>query len=358
MLLHVMRNLADPDNKNAVAQAVARLAEILPPGWAVDRIGPQALEPLDERLTLRSPDGRQAIIALLVRRRIDPKDVPRVVETATASWEGAWMAVASYLSPATRDRLRERQVSYMDQTGNIRLAVSEPGLFIEKDGANQDPDREERPARSLRGPKAGRIVRILAERRTPPGVREMAALSGTDAGYVSRVLSLLDQEALIQRGLRGRIESVDVPSLLRRWADEVPLKERASTSTYLDPRGIAALTARLDKVPPSTLYAITGTLAAALYAPLTPARLATIWASDPKGFADTLDLRSTEAGANVLLLQPPDPSVYEGAREYEGRRYAAPAQVYADLYSSPGRGPAEAQELMDWMLAHEDEWRL
>ena len=37
-------------------------------------------------------------------------------------------------------------------------------LYIEAQGASQDPDRDERPARSLRGAKAGRIVRAASWR--------------------------------------------------------------------------------------------------------------------------------------------------------------------------------------------------
>ena len=37
-------------------------------------------------------------------------------------------------------------------------------------------------------------------------------------GYVSRVPDTLDDEALVDRSIRGRVESVDVPRLLRRWA--------------------------------------------------------------------------------------------------------------------------------------------
>jgi hypothetical protein len=62
------------------------------------------------------------------------------------------------------------------------------------------------PARSLKGAKAGRIVRALIDRSKPPGVRELASLAQIDAGYVSRVLALLDTEALITRdaGPRSR----------------------------------------------------------------------------------------------------------------------------------------------------------
>ncbi len=100
------------------------------------------------------------------------------------------------------------RAGYLDLTGNVRIVMPEPGIYIETQGASEDPDRKERPARSLRGAKAGRIVRAIIDRSEVLGVRELAAITKVDAGYVSRVLKFLDTEALITRTGRGRMQSV------------------------------------------------------------------------------------------------------------------------------------------------------
>ena len=41
----------------------------------------------------------------------------------------------------------------------------------------------------------------------------------------------------------------------------------------------------------------------------------------------------------------------------DGLTYAAPAQVAADLLTSPGRGPAEGEALIEWMAQNEGAWR-
>jgi hypothetical protein len=83
--------------------------------------------------------------------------------------DGLPLAVfARYLSESTRARLRDLDVGYLDLTGNIRIILSKPGLVIETEGASVDPDRQQRPARTLRGSKAGRIVRLLVDRKSPP----------------------------------------------------------------------------------------------------------------------------------------------------------------------------------------------
>ena len=91
--------------------------------------------------------------------------------------------------------------------------------------------------------------------------------------------------------------------------------------------------------------------------PVALARLAVLFVDDLEEAAGILGLRPAEAGANVILAEPFDPVVYERRREQEGVFYAALCQNAADLLTSPGRGPSEAEELMDWMEENEDAWR-
>src|SRR5262249_43498056 len=161
-------------------------------------------------------------------------------------------------------------------------------------------------ARSLRGAKAGRLVRALVDFRQAPGVRELAARAQVDPGYVSRVLALLESEALIERQSAGKdreprttrvrsgpILRVDWPALLRRWAREAPIEARGTVRTYLEPRGVSPFLARL--AASHERYAVTGSPAAARLAPVAPSRLATVWIGDAQVAASRLGLRQTEA---------------------------------------------------------------
>lgn len=345
-MLHESRNMPRIDN-NLVRDGLEALRRRLPPGWSASARAGSFVE-------VAAPDQRVGALAFEARARLAPKDV-RPLVNALDEASGATVVVSPYLSEGARVRLREGDVGYLDLTGNARIVLAEPGLYIETQGASEDPNREERPARSLRGAKAGRIVRALIDRRTPPGVRELAALTKIDAGYVSRVLAFLDSEALISRVGRGRMESVDWPALLRRWAQEAPLESRGTVRTFLEPRGLSALVGRLAKLEQP--YVVTGSLAAVAIAPIAPARLATIWVSDAAAAASALSLRPADAGANVMLVEAGDESVFEGAAQREGVWYAAPTQVAADLLTSPGRGPQEAEELIEWMKANEETWR-
>jgi hypothetical protein len=198
-------------------------------------------------------------------------------------------------------------------------------------------------------------VRALCDSGELPGVRELAALTDVTPGYVSRVLAHLDSEALVTRVGRGRLASVDWPALLRRWAQDAPLESRGDVSSFLEPRGLPALVDRLQQS--KERYAVTGGLAAAALAPIAPTRLAVIWMDDAAMSAAHLGLRPAPSGANVLLVEPGDDGVFEGATQRDGVWYAAPSQVAADLLTSPGRGPAEGEELIQWMQANEEAWR-
>jgi hypothetical protein len=350
------RNMAFPSNK-LIREGVAILQRRLPPGWTAGEVRPGLGGPAgSDALELIGADGTRGTLALEAKPSLDPRRARELEVSRAGIAAGSLVVVAPFLSEATRARLREAGVGYIDLTGNVRIAIQTPAIYIETQGAAENPDPEARPTRSLRGPKAGRIVRALVDYKTPPRVRELAQATGIDAGYVSRVLAFLEAESLVTRVGHGRMQAVDWKALVQRWAQEAPLDSRAAVATYLEPRGLSALTDKLVRLNDQR-YAVTGSLAAATLAPAAGTRLAAIWVRDAAAIAKTLGLRSTDAGANVLLLEPMDDSVFERGFVRDGIQYAAPSQVVADLLTSPGRGPAEGDALIGWMESNEDQWR-
>jgi hypothetical protein len=342
---------------NLVRDGLSVLREHLPPDWAIE-FGSQAAAHAARRSNVRvsAPDGRSASMAVEIRQRMNPRDVLALVATpGDATKRSPVLVVTRHLSPAVRERLSEAGIAFADLTGNVCIALKRPGLFIRSSGTDKDPEREPRPARTLSGPKAGRVVRELLDFRQPPGVRELAQRAGIDAGYASRILRLLNMEALIEQGPRGRIERIDWPRLLRRWAQDAPLESRGRATSFLEPRGLPEFTTRLSRT--SVQYAVTGSLAASGIAPVAAPRLATIYVNDAASLSDQLGLRPADSGANVLLIEPVDEGVFVRVRLSDGLRCAAPSQVAADLLTSPGRGPEEAEALIAWMTAHEEAWR-
>jgi hypothetical protein len=133
------------------------------------------------------------------------------------------------------------------------------------------------------------------------------------------------------------------------------LTSRTTASTWLAPRGLKSVWDGLRDA--DFPYVITGSAVAAGIAPVAPPRLASVYVEDPEAAAAALGLRATDAGANVVLLQPHDGSLLDRADDRDGLRTAPLPLLVADLLSGPGRSPAEGVALMEWMAAHEEAWR-
>ena len=123
----------------------------------------------------------------------------------------------------------------------------------------------------------------------------------------------------------------------------------------LEPRGLTALKKKLRTT--KLRYVATGAFAAQRFDPIAPARQAAIYVTDAIEFIDHLDLRETEVGTNVVILEPFDPVVFDRAVDRDGLRCVAPSQLAADLLTGPGREPSQGEHLLKWMENNEHVWR-
>jgi Transcriptional regulator, AbiEi antitoxin, Type IV TA system len=244
-------------------------------------------------------------------------------------------------------------VSYVDATGNLRVAVDQPALYLRDAGSDRDPWRGPgRPRATLRGPAAARVVRALVD-HPPAGHRYRARRSITrlDRRHVP-VVEFLEREALIERAVRGRIVIVHWRQILERWSEDYGFQRSNTVNAYLQPRGLEASVDHLRdsmELP----YVLTGSLAAQRIAPYAQPRLAMLYANVAADLVDTLGLRTVESGANVLVAETDYGVVFDRTVETDGLRFVAPSQAAVDLLTAPGRGPAEGQALLDWMATHE-----
>lgn len=356
-MFHVVRN-TDISETQLLGDALRWLSQRLPPGWTVTSTRDPSLFG-DAIIEVRSPDNKTAQVAVEAKRRIDPRDTARLVETFGGSLppNRPGLIVAPYVSDRSRQLLLDAGLNYLDGTGNARLVLERPGLFIETQGADKSPTPDEaRSLRSLRGRGAGRAVRALCEFRPPFGIRELATRSNTPAPTLSRVVELLEREALVTReDARGPVTEVDWRGTIRRWAKDYAFSKSNPSGTYLAARGLPALIAKLAEY--DDVYAVTAAFAAARRAPVAPPRLLALYVPDRAAAAEALELRPAERGANVLLAEPFDPIALERTWRDEDVTYAAPPQVVADLLTSPGRSSEEAEALLQWMEDNEGAWR-
>ncbi len=339
-----------------IQRVVERLAVRLPSGWRVGERPSRARRgAIDAVLKISGPAKNAGSVFVEAKTRLEPRDVDYLSATVRPTPDQPVLVIAPFLSPRTQERLTASGFGYADLTGNVRLSLPKAGLFLETTGAQENPVPTVRDRKSLRGAKAGRLIRTLSDFRPPVGLRELAKRAGVDPGYTSRVVDALNRDALVVRTARGPITEIDWPALLRRWSQAYSPFQRQGVTWYLAARGLAPTTEKLKTV--SARYAVSGSWAATQFASVAPTRLLLCYADDPEALARDLDLRPTEAGANVALVTPYDPIVYERTSQKKGITVAALSQIAVDLLTSPGRGPNEGEALIEWMRANEHVWR-
>jgi hypothetical protein len=354
---------------DVLRRGVALVVDRLPSGWQADVVEEVVVgaggRRADAVMDLTASDGSRAVLVLEAKRSVVIRDLSAVVsqlETISGPFvsqaaQVVPVVVARYLAPPAREWLQERGVSYVDATGNLRIVVDKPALYLRDTGADRDPWRGPgRPRATLQGPPAARVVRALVDFTPPVSVPELVRRSGASTGATYRVVEFLEREALIEREPRGPVVAVQWRRILERRSEDYGFQRSNTVSAYLQPRGIAAL---LDDMrgSPGLSYTLTGSLAAARLAPYAPPRLAMLYLDDPANAVDKLGLRLVDAGANVLVAGTDYDVVFDRTVEADGLLFAAPSQAAVDLLTAPGRGPAESQALLDWMQTHEPDWR-
>jgi hypothetical protein len=300
----------------------------------------------DARLTIKTPAGASAALAIGARRQLDPRLVAEVAGTLKTAAADAFVVIAPFLGARTRERLADEGLGYVDLAGNMRLVLDRPTVFIASRGDDTSPWATPRSTRSLHAAKASRLVRALADGHAPFGVRQLAVVAGTDPGYVSRLLDLFHRDELIEREPRGPVVAVHVDRLIRRWAEDYHFGDAHRFVAVAHPHGVpGALAALRDARVPHALTARAG--AAALLGTALPGIVAA-YVDNPERVAGEIGAEpaGTGAGANLLLIDPFDAFVFDGSWEVSGLRYAARSQIIADLLGSPPPAPAQAATLL------------
>jgi hypothetical protein len=345
--------LRGPPDEHQVLAAVERIiGDLLPPGWSLR--ARRARSPhAGLRWSVQTPGGEVATYVVLAGATA----TGRQLATALGALGGgdAPLVVGAFLSATVREELVARGVSHADATGNVWLVAERPGLHVQRPGAAKDPWPTDDTLRSLRGRAAGRSVRALVDHRPPYGVRELAARAGVPLGSLSRTLDLLDREGLVTRGERGDVRDLDWDRAVRRWAQDYELTRSNRIGGYTHPSGPEAMDPRLrrGKRP----YAVSGARGAQrlLGAPLTGTVV--LYVEDLDLAAERLGLRPVTERADVVLAEGYDPVVLERPVVIDGIRVAAPAQLVADLLTTPAGDPADVEALLAWMRSDEGSWR-
>jgi hypothetical protein len=342
-----------------LADGFALMSALLQEGPGIELSQRNQLPRGTDRVWQVQGDHYNGTVLVEVFERFTPRSVDRLIRNLSPDKlslmnTSTVLVVAPWLSPRSRELILERGWSYLDLTGNVFVRMPRPALYLRTPGAAEDPLPRPQSDVQLRGSRINALVRVLADVEPPYRLVDLTRATGLSAGYVSRALTALHDQQLIDRAPAGAVEQVHWAALLRQRANEYDLFKNNRSATFLARSSPVALLKQLPKLDNEAV--VTGSFAVpATELIVAPAQLALYVHSIPE-FAARAELMPTTSGANVVLLEPSSPSQIDRPRLLEGIPYAGLSQLVMDLLAGNGRLPEEGEALLEWM-ATDTSWR-
>jgi hypothetical protein len=291
---------------------------------------------------MAGPVAARAEVASLRARGLPKRAIPLVV--------------VPYMGESGRHACEAARVPWMDLSGNAHIVA--PGLRIIVDGRPNQFKSPGRPS-SVFAPKSARIVRWMlmhpAESFTQ---RELALATDMTEGYVSRIVSRLEEENYILRGgasgegehaPRSRLRVRDATILLDAWKEQYRFSKHHIIRGHVASRSGDALTRAVSDALASCgiEHAATGLSAAWQFTSFAAFRTATFFVKDDPSVAisSALGFRAEPRGSNLWFAVPNDEGVFQGSESRDGVRCVHPIQAFLDLQEHPERAPEAAEHL-------------
>jgi len=353
-------------------QAQARLKLALPPNWKISKAlnlaATSRQREFDGILTIQNAKLEEMNFLVEVKTDLYARDLEKTIESLQRYQReidrSAPMIMARFISEPVRQLLKERGISYVDATGNLQLLFPGEDYYIRDIGEKSDPWRMPgRPRNTLKGVPVAKVLLALIESPSAISIPELIQVAKSSSGVTYRVIEYLEKENLvtiqkIQADKRVNQKIIDVKwrKIIERWSEDYGFLKSNDISTYIEPRGLERLLAKLASEKKAE-YVITGSLAANVYAPYATPRLAMIYSKNPYELIGSLGLTPTEADTNVLIASTEYEIFFNKPKTINGIKYAPPTLVALDLLTSPGRGPSEGEELLNWMEVNQSEWK-
>lgn len=296
-------------------------------------------------------------------RRFVPRDLDRVLGGISPLVrkmmnDPAVVIVAPWISPRSRDLLTQRGLNYLDLTGNVRLKVALPAIYLRLDGAQHDPNPPAKQPVRLNGTSINRLIRVLVDVEPPYRMVDLSRATGLSNSYVSRTLEVLHDERLIERSAKQKtITDVDWQGLLRARAEHYNLLKTNHAQTFLARTGPGQLIRQLAETNDDQTV-ITGSFAASNYVSVAAPTQLVLYVPSINDAARRLGLMPAQQGANVLLLRAADESQVDRLRSApDGTFHVGVSQLTLDCLAGNGRLPEEGEALIEWMAENIPAWR-
>jgi hypothetical protein len=179
--------------------------------------------------------------------------------------------------------------------------------------------------------------------------REIARATGVSEGFVSRIVSRLEDEHYVRRDENGALRVKDRQLLLEAWREQYHFSKHTIIRGHVAARSGEALAHLVgDALKARGIeHAATGLVAAWQLTRFATFRIATFYleAEPPVALSEKLGFREDARGANLWLVVPNDAGVFFGAEDRDGLRCVHPVQAYLDLKEHPERAAEAAERL-------------
>ena len=174
----------------------------------------------DALLRITTPQGTQ-LIQIVVKASGEARYIREASFILTERMKlqpGSYgVVIAPYVSPESRNILRQQHQGWFDLAGNCFMSFAHLHVDVEK--ANVNPFNTKRKQKSIFSPKSGRILKVLLTERAPLKGNEVAARAHVSQAQVSKVREMLiDREWAVTDNAGIRV--VKPLALLEAWREE------------------------------------------------------------------------------------------------------------------------------------------
>ena len=260
---------------------------------------------------------------------------------------GIPLVCVPFMGEAGSRLCREMGISWFDLSGNAWIRSQD--VFINVQGRPNLFKAKGRPA-DIFAPKSSRIARwLLINFPASFSQKDLARSTGMDEGFVSRIVSRMISQDLVQRDDSGKIRLQDPDALLDIWREKYRIHAHQFLKGHIAARNGPDLLRHIAQAcqDQGMEYACTGLGAAWLYSGFAAFRIAGFYlmTSPSASWMENFGFQEEPKGANVWLIVPKDEGVFHGATEVEGLQCVHPLQAYLDLKDHPERSAEAAEQL-------------
>ena len=312
--------------------------------------------PFDFLLSAETLTGFRYLFAVEERQSLTPKVAESLFHRmAELAPDLVPLVVCPVITPRVAELARASGISWCDSAGNCRIQQADPPLLIVRQGFKpvaQDLSSGADPF----SVKSSRIVRaLLSHPERAWSVQELVDDPDIQVslGLVSKVRKTLIRDAYIADSNRGT-KVRDPAGLLQAWSSAY----RGPTARHMyfalgEPAEIEQRFLEWCRRN-SLTAALSGFSAAWKLAPMVKTPVVTAYVDPMPSLAGLTDqlaaetgITRVESGANLMLWEPYDTSVFADRRFSEDTRlsWTSPIQTWLDLTQLKGRGQEAADEI-------------